>query len=107
MVKATLVRKFGNFSGTKEIEAIAVDDAMGYVYYSDEGFGIRKYYAEPAKGNQELAVFGKTGFAQDHEGISIYSSTDTTGYILVSDQQTNRFNIYAREGAKGNPMIMY
>lgn len=102
-VKATLVRKFGIFSGKKEIEAIAVDDALGYVYYSDEGFGVRKYYAEPSRGNEELAVFGKTDFKQDHEGISIYNTSDSTGYILVSDQQSNHFNVYPREGANGNP----
>lgn len=102
-VKGTLVRKFGGFSGKKEIEAIAVDDAMGYVYYSDEGYGVRKYYADPTKGNQELAVFGRKGFKQDHEGISIYPVSDTTGYIIVSDQQTNHFNIYTREGSAGNP----
>ncbi len=102
-VKATLVRKFGKYSGKKEIEAIAVDDKLGYVYYSDEGFGVRKYYADPAKGNEELAVFGKDNFKADHEGISIFNATDSTGYILVSDQQANRFHIYSREGVKGNP----
>lgn len=103
MIKATLVRKFGNFSGRKEIEAIAVDDQLGYVYYSDEGYGVRKYYADPAKGNEELTVIGKSGFRQDHEGISIYNTSDSTGYILVSDQQTNMFHIFTREGAAGNP----
>ncbi|HEU4471495.1 MAG TPA: phytase [Flavisolibacter sp.] len=102
-VRAKLVRKFGNFSGRKEIEAIAVDDALGYVYYSDEGYGIRKYYADPSRGNEELAAFGRTGFAQDQEGISIYSLTDSTGYIIVSDQQTNKFQFFTREGSKGDP----
>src|SRR5690606_18295973 len=46
-VKANLLRKFGKFSGQKEIEAIAVDNALGFVYYSDEGVGIRKYQANP------------------------------------------------------------
>ncbi len=100
---AELVRKFGVFSGTKEIESIAVDDVMGYVYYSDEGIGVRKYYADPTKGNAELAVFGKGDFSVDNEGISFYSTTDSTGFILVSDQGVNRFNIYPREGKAGNP----
>ncbi|WP_243770683.1 MULTISPECIES: phytase [Mucilaginibacter] len=39
----------------------------------------------------------------DHEGISIYKLTDTTGYILVSDQGANRFQIFSREGTKANP----
>lgn len=103
MVKGTLIRKFGKFSGKKEIEAIAVDDVLGYIYYSDEGYGIRKYYADPAKGNEELTVLGRKGFKQDHEGISIYPVTDSTGYILVSDQQTNHFHIFSREGSNGNP----
>ncbi|MEJ2904645.1 phytase [Pedobacter panaciterrae] len=99
-IKATLKRKFGNYSGKKEIESIAVDNEMGYIYYSDEQFGVRKYYADPAKGNKELALFAKEGFTEDNEGISIYKTTDTTGYILVSDQSANHFKVYSREGVK-------
>ncbi|WP_426293006.1 phytase [Dyadobacter endophyticus] len=102
-VKASLVRKFGKYSGLKEIEAIAVDDQLGYVYYSDEGSGVRKYYADPEKGNEELALFATTGFTEDHEGISIYQLTDSTGYILVSDQGANSFQIFPREGTSGKP----
>ena len=102
-VKATLIRKFGSYSGKKEIESIAVDNELGYVYYSDEGVGVRKYYADPEKGNEELALFAITNFAQDHEGISIYKINDGTGYILVSDQQANQFHIFTREGSQGNP----
>ncbi|WP_158825860.1 phytase [Mucilaginibacter lacusdianchii] len=102
-VKATLVRKFGEYSGKKEIESIAVDNEMGYVYYSDEQTGVRQYYADPAKGNQQLAIFGTSGFAADHEGISIYKLTAATGYILVSDQGANRFQVFSREGSAKNP----
>ncbi|MEE1946993.1 phytase [Pedobacter sp. KR3-3] len=102
-VKATLVRKFGEYSGKKEIEAIAVDNELGYVYYSDEQTGVRQYYADPAKGDKQLAIFGTTGFQADHEGISIYKLTDSMGYILVSDQGANRFQIFSREGTSKNP----
>jgi 3-phytase len=104
-VKAIKVREFGKWSGVKEIEAIAVDDLLGFVYYSDENVGIRKYYADPdaENANDELALFGNMGFAEDQEGISIYQITDSTGYILVSDQQANNFNIYKREGEPYNP----
>lgn len=98
VVKAKLVRSFGAFSGKKEIESIAVDQKLGYVYYSDEQMGIRKYHADPAKGDQELAIFGVGEFSDDNEGISIYQLNDSVGYILVSDQGSNRFNIYPREG---------
>ena len=102
VVQATCVRKFGAFEGSTEIEAIAVDNELGYVYYSDEGFGIRKYYANPAMGDEQLCAFGITGFASDREGISIYKSSDSTGYILVSDQQANAFQIFPREGSGEN-----
>ncbi|MGF6850240.1 3-phytase [Chitinophaga sp. W3I9] len=97
-IKATLVRKFGHYSGKKEIEAIAVDNQAGYVYYSDEQYGVRQYYADPEKGNEELTVFGTTGFTEDHEGISIYKTSSTKGYILVSDQGANKFHIFNRAG---------
>jgi len=103
IVTGTCVRKFGKYSGLKEIESIAVDNELGYIYYSDEGSGVRKYYADPARGNEELAWFARTGFSQDHEGISIYKINDGTGYILVSDQGANRFHIFTREGTPGNP----
>jgi len=104
-VKGTKIREFGTWSGKKEIEAIAVDDELGYVYYSDEGVGVRKYYADPdaENANQELALFGTDGFAEDHEGISIYKVNDGTGYILVSDQQANAFRIFKREGEPDDP----
>lgn len=102
-VSATLVRKFGVFSGTKEIEAIAVDDELGYVYYSDENVGVRKYHADPEMGNEELALFATTGFADDHEGISVFDSGNGKGFILVSDQQANQFQIFPREGSDNDP----
>jgi len=102
-LQATLVRKFGTFSGKKEIEAIAVDDELGYVYYSDEGVGVRKFHADPGMGDQELALFATTGFVKDHEGISIYKETPATGYILVSNQAAGKFHIFPREGSANDP----
>lgn len=93
-----LVRKFGEYSGKKEIESIAVDDALGVIYYSDEQYGIHKYNADPSASNEQLALFGTNDFKSDIEGISIYPTGEKTGYILVSDQQANTFNVYRREG---------
>lgn len=103
IVGGKVVRKFGKYSGKKEIEAIAVDNELGYVYYCDEQFGIRKYYANPAlNDNQELALFGQGDFKSDNEGIAIYKKSVTEGYILVSNQQANTFMVYPREGVSGN-----
>ena len=103
-VGANVVRKFGQYSGKKEIEAIAVDNELGVVYYCDEQFGIRKYKADPAlNDNTELALFGQKDFKADNEGIAIYKTSSITGYILVSNQQANTFMVYPREGVNGNP----
>lgn len=104
-VQASLVRKFGAFTGGKEIEAIAVDNELGFVYYSDEGAGIHKYDADPAAGNEELAHFGTADFKEDNEGISIYKTEAGKGYILVSNQQNNSFVVYPREGMHGKPHV--
>ena len=105
VLRGVFTRSFGEWSGKKEIEAIAVDQELGYVYYSDEAFGIRKYHADPAAddSDEELAVFGRDGFAEDREGISIYATGRGTGYILVSDQQNNAFRVFRREGEPGKP----
>ena len=106
-VKAEKVRRFGRFSGKTEIEAIAVDDALGYVYYADEGDGIHKYRADPdhPEAARELAHFGQQGFRADREGIAIYAREDGTGYILCTDQLVgnSEYHIFRREGAPGNP----
>lgn len=98
-----LVRKFGDFSGSGEIEAIAIDDELGYVYYSDEAAGIRKYHAHPDSPNTMLAIFGQHDFTEDREGIAIWRRSDGTGYIFVSDQQNFSFEIYTRSGSLGDP----
>lgn len=102
VVKGRFIRKFGAFSGKKEIESIAVDNELGFVYCSDEGVGVRKYYVHPDSSDQELALFATTDVKEDHEGLSIYKANDGTGYILLSDQQANRFLVYPREGTAEN-----
>ena len=106
-VRAERVRRFGRFSGKSEIEAVAVDDALGYVYYADEGDGIHKYHADPDNPDaaRELAHFGRSGFRADREGIGIYARGDGTGYVICTDQLdgSSNYHIFRREGAPGNP----
>jgi 3-phytase len=106
-VTGQLVRRFGNFSGTGEIEAVAVDDELGYVYYADEHTGIHKWHADPdAPGaDRELALFGTTGYQLDREGLGIYALPDGTGYIVSVDQLPGNsiFHVYKREGEPGRP----
>jgi 3-phytase len=104
-VKMTKVRAFGHYSGKKEIEAIAVDAELGYIYYSDEQHGVHKYRADPDSpdSTHELALFGTTGFASDLEGISIYPRPGGAGYVVVSNQQADTFRIFPRAGTPGKP----
>lgn len=102
-----LVRKFGAFSGSGEIEAVVVDDALGYVYYADETTGIRKYHADPdaPEAQRELALFGQSGYLGDREGLAIYAVDDRTGYLVSTDQLEgkSRYFLYRREGGAGGP----
>jgi 3-phytase len=106
-VTALKVREFGRFSGAGEIEAIAVDDELGYVYYADEGDGIHKWHADPGHPDaaRELAHFGKEGFRGDREGIALYRLNGRKGYIVCTDQLAgnSEYRIYRREGEPGNP----
>ncbi len=106
-IRGTKVREFGTFSGKSEIEAIAVDDELSFVYYADEGRGIRKWAADPdyPAASRELALFGTTGFRGDREGIAIYKEDSGTGYIICTDQRTknSQYVLFRREGAIGNP----
>ena len=111
-LSATFVRRFGKFSATdvreeNEIEAVAVDDERGYVYYSDEGDGIHKWHADPdhPDARLELAHFGRTGYRGDREGIAIYAPPGGAGYIVCTDQldEDSEYHLYPRDGAPGNP----
>ncbi|MBN1278995.1 phytase [Chlorobium sp.] len=102
-VQGSLARKFGKWSGKKEIEAVAVDDGSGFVYYSDEGIGVRKYHADPdvKGGEEELALFATNGFAKDHEGIAV-SSTTGGSVIIISDQAAGQLHLFRESaGSKG------
>lgn len=95
-LQAVLARKFGAFSGVKEIEAICADDALGHIYYADETVGIRTYSAAPDAENKEIALFGDHGFAEDIEGIAIWPQ-ENEGYLFVSDQQAQGLKVFQRE----------
>jgi 3-phytase len=102
-LRAVKVREFGKFAGTgedDEIEAIAVDPRDGIVYYSDETFGVRKYWADPERGAAELGVLAREGFQAQREGIAVYGD-----WILVTDQIDggSRYFAYPRRGDQARP----
>jgi len=98
-LKAMKVREFGIFSGSTEIESVAIDPEREHVYYSDEGAGIRKYHANPShpEAAKELALFAQTGWKGDREGIAIHR-----GYIIATDQRNpnSEFHVFSRDTLK-------
>ncbi len=109
-VTGTKVRELGSFSGSKEIEAVAVDDELGFIYYADEDFGIRKWHADPdAKGaDREIAVLGQKNFTLNREGIAIYAVKNGTGYVVCTDQIPGGSNyyVYRRKGDQATPVAV-
>lgn len=95
-IKANLLRKIGDFNGDKEIEAIAVDDETGILYYSDEGYGIHKYHANHLKSDKEIYCFGREQFKDDIEGIAI-AKYKNKSFLIVSNQQAHTFNVFDAE----------
>ena len=100
---ATFVRRFGRFSGAGEIEAVAVDDEAGHVYYADEGNGIHKWPADPDGENPstELAHFARDGFAGDREGIAIYAPRGGDAFVIATEQLVGNssYHVYRRPAA--------
>ncbi|NBR12757.1 MAG: phytase [Alphaproteobacteria bacterium] len=98
------VRAFGEWSGLKEIEALSVDAVQGVVFASDETFGIRVYSADPAieDANDELAQFGRTGFARDHEGSAVFRRSNERSLLFVSDQQAGELKVFDLDGRFGS-----
>ncbi len=96
------VRRFGEFCGTGEIEAVVVDDEAGFVYYADEEAGIRKYHADPDAPDtgRQLALFGAEGYRGDREGLAVYAAADGDGLLISTDQIKGgaRYFLYPRQG---------
>lgn len=110
-VKATFVRAFGRFSGVGEIEAVAVDDELGFVYYADEGDGVHQYHADPdhPARDQEIAHFAQKGFRADREGIAIYAGPGGTGYLVCTDQlpASSEYHVFRRENPAAGEIAVF
>jgi 3-phytase len=104
-VKGTYVRAFGNGTIEEYVEGLVADDELGFVYASDEPNAIRKYYADPDRGdnNQIVAFATGDGINGDREGLALYKCSGGTGYLLASSQGNTTVKVYRREGDTGNP----
>lgn len=96
-VGATLVREFAVGS---QAEGCAADDATGRLYIAEEDIGLWRYSAEPNGGSERVAVdtVRRGHLTDDAEGVTIFYGAGNAGYLIVSSQGSNDYNVYRREG---------
>lgn len=95
-VNASLVRSVSFGSGITE--GIVADDVLKNIYISEESVhSVWKIPAEPQEDSAKTLV-DSLHLAPDTEGLTIYYKSDETGYLLVSNQGADIYNIYKREG---------
>lgn len=84
---------------SSSLEGLVADDEYGYMYIAEEDKALHKYGAEPF--DPEVSIVDTTKgshLTADIEGLTIYYTSDGTGYLLVSSQGDSSFAVYRREG---------
>ncbi|WP_158281435.1 phytase [Sediminitomix flava] len=84
-------------------EGMVADDVNGILYVGEEAQGIWKVSANPQV-SPDLELIESTTIANneyltaDIEGISLYKTSDTTGYLLASSQGNFSYAVFSLEG---------
>jgi 3-phytase len=99
-IGAEQVRKFGVGS---QAEGCAVDDESGVLFAAEEDVGLYAYQADPTiaaeTNNSRVVIDTTTGsghLTADAEGVAVIRTVDGKGYVLVSSQGSNSYNVYDR-----------
>lgn len=89
------------FSVGSSSEGCVADDAAKSLFIAEEGKGIWKYGADPASGSSRTQVddVGSGHLTADVEGLAIYETGETSGYLVASSQGDSTFAVYERAGA--------
>lgn len=95
-VTATRVRSFALSSIT---EGCVADDDLGWLYVAQEDVALWRYAAEPSATSDpvKVAEVGDGHLVADLEGISLAKGPGTSGYLVLSIQNEDRFVIFDRE----------
>ena len=98
-VTATPVRRL---TVPGKTQGCIADEERGVVYFSEEKKGVWRFDAEPdapTQGTKVISV-GEHRLIPDVEGIGLYASADSKGYLVVVGQGTksghSRLNVYDR-----------
>lgn len=96
-VGARLVREFKVGS---QAEGCAADDGTGHLYVAEEDVGLWRYSASPSGGDTRTQVDSVANghLTDDAEGVTIFYGASESGYLIVSSQGSNDYNVYRRDG---------
>ena len=87
-------------SVSSKVEGMVADDALGFIYFSEENIGIWKFNAHQSGGSNGVLIDSVNGpnIAPQVEGITLYYASDSTGYLIQSLQGPSEFAVYERQG---------
>lgn len=79
-------------------ESAVADDEAGLIYISEEAKGVWQVGGEPEDRTpgQLVIKVGEHGLTGDVEGLAIYHRPERAGYLIVSNQGSNNFQVYQR-----------
>jgi len=83
-------------------EVCVADDRLRRLYISEEEVAIWRYGAEPQAGTARVRVdaAGARRLTADIEGLSIYEAGGSSGYLIASSQESDRFTVFERGSYK-------
>lgn len=96
-VGARLVREF---SVGSQAEGCAADDGTGALYIAEEDVGLWRYSAAANGGSDRTPIdsVARGHLTDDAEGVTIFYGPGASGYLIVSSQGSNDYNVYRRDG---------
>ena len=97
-VDTELVRILSNLPS--RTEGMCADYMLGHFYIAEESIGIWKYGARPEDGQDRILMDSVAGpnLTALVEGLCIYYSDDSIGYLLATSQGASNYQVYEREG---------
>jgi len=80
-------------------EGAVADDTAGVIFISEETKGIWRFPAEPDQAaiGALIIPIGQHGLKGDVEGLALRQEADGAGFLLVSDQGSDRYAVYDRQ----------
>lgn len=103
-VKGAYVRALGSGSIASYVEGLVADDALGWVYASDEDHAVLQFHADPEASADLVSRFATDdGIVGDREGLALYDCGGGKGYLLLSSQGDATVKVYPRSSEPGAP----